>query len=142
MDRLKALQNLGQSIWYDNIQRSLLENGEMAAMINQGAIQGVTSNPSIFHNAIAKSTDYDAALQPLAWSGLTTEEIFTHLSVEDIQAAADLFRPLYNETHAGDGYVSLEVSPYLANDTAGTVAEAARLWQLVDRPNQIGRAHV
>lgn len=135
MDRLKALQNLGQSIWYDNIQRSLLENGEMAAMINQGAIQGVTSNPSIFHNAIAKSTDYDAALQPLAWSGLTTEEIFTHLSVEDIQAAADLFRPLYNETHAGDGYVSLEVSPYLANDTAGTVAEAARLWQLVDRPN-------
>ena len=135
MDRLKALQDLKQSIWYDNIQRSLLENGELAAMIARGAIRGITSNPSIFHNAISKTHDYDAALKPMAWSGWSANQIFLQLAVEDIQRATDLFAPLYKETQGGDGYVSLEVNPLLANDTTGTIAEAQRLWNMVDRPN-------
>ncbi len=135
MNRIHQLHQLGQSVWYDNIQRSLLENGQLAAMIEQGLIRGVTSNPSIFHNAIAKSHDYDAALKPMAWSGWSALQIFHQLAIEDIQAAADLFRPLYEQTQAGDGYVSLEVNPLLAHDTLGTVAEAKRLWNLVDRPN-------
>jgi transaldolase/glucose-6-phosphate isomerase len=135
MSRIDQLQTLGQSLWYDNIERRLLENGELARMIKDGDIRGVTSNPSIFNNAIAKSSDYDTALKPMAWAGWGAEEIFWQLAVEDIQAAADLFRPLYEATHGGDGYVSLEVSPYLANDTANTISEARRLWALVDRPN-------
>lgn len=126
---------LGQSLWYDNIQRRLLENGELAAMIERGDIRGVTSNPAIFHNAISKTNDYDSALQPLALSGWDTESIFWQLAIEDIQAACDLFRPLYEQTEATDGYVSLEVSPLLAHDTQGTVTQAARLWQAVARPN-------
>ncbi|HBY06403.1 MAG TPA: transaldolase, partial [Chloroflexi bacterium] len=135
MNPIEKLHSLGQSIWYDNIERRLLENGELAAMIARGEIRGVTSNPSIFNNAIAKSADYDVALVPLAKSGATKEEIYENLAVADIQAACDLFRPLYAETERGDGYVSLEVSPYLAHDTAGTAADAARLWAWVDRPN-------
>lgn len=135
MTRIAQLHALGQSLWYDNIQRRLLENGGLAKMIRDGDIRGVTSNPSIFNNAIAKSSDYDSALKPMAWAGWGAEEIFWQLAVEDIQAAADLFRPLYDSTKGGDGYVSLEVSPYLANDTEKTVSEARRLWALVDRPN-------
>ncbi len=135
MNRIHPLHQLGQSVWYDNIQRSLLESGQLAAMIEQGLIRGVTSNPSIFHNAIAKSHDYDAALKPMAWSGWSALQIFHQLAIEDIQAAADLFRPLYEQSQAGDGYVSLEVSPRLAHDTLGTLAEAKRLWNLVERPN-------
>ena len=129
------MHSLGQSIWYDNIERKLLENGELAAMIERGEIRGVTSNPSIFHNAIAKSSDYDEALVPLAKKGASKEEIYENLAINDIQAACDLFYPLYVETSGGDGYVSLEVSPYLADDTTGTAADAARLWAKVDRPN-------
>ncbi len=135
MNRVHQLHQLGQSLWYDNIQRSLLENGKLTQLIEQGLIRGVTSNPSIFHNAIARSNDYDAALKPMAWSGWSAEQIFTQLAIEDIQAAADLFRSLYEESNAADGYVSLEVNPLLANDTSGTVAEAKRLWSLVNRPN-------
>lgn len=135
MKPIEKLHSLGQSIWYDNIERRLLENGELAAMIERREIRGVTSNPSIFHNAIAKSNDYDAALVPLAKDGASKEEIYESLAVADIQAACDLFRPLYDEFKGGDGYVSLEVSPYLAHDTAGTAADAARLWTWVDRPN-------
>lgn len=126
---------LKQSLWLDNIQRRQLKNGELAAMIERGDIRGMTSNPSIFHAAITKSDDYTDALTALAKDGCTAEEIYEHLAVEDIQAAADLFRPLYDETEGGDGYVSLEVSPYLAYDTEKTAAEAKRLWGLVDRPN-------
>jgi transaldolase len=124
-----------QSVWYDNIQRNLLKNGELAGMIQRGEIRGVTSNPTIFMNAITKSHDYDDSLLPLINSGSSDEEIFFHLAIEDIQAAADLFQSLYQQTSGGDGYVSLEVSPYLANDTAGTLAQARQLWQRVDRPN-------
>src|SRR5574340_751245 len=135
MNRIAKLTELGQSLWYDNIERRMLENGEMAAMIERGEISGVTSNPSIFNNAISKSTDYDSALKTMAWAGWSAQQIFTQLSVEDIQAAADLFLPLYQKTDGGDGFVSLEVAPTLANDTIGTIAEAHRLWKLVDRPN-------
>ncbi len=132
---IRKLISLGQSLWYDNIQRRLIENGELAAMITRGDIQGVTSNPSIFLNAIAKTKDYDPALVPLAWSGWEAEQIFWQLAIEDIQEACDLFSPLYRESEGADGYVSLEVSPALANNTAGTLAQAKQLWEWVKRPN-------
>jgi transaldolase / glucose-6-phosphate isomerase len=135
MNPIKPLTAIGQSLWYDNIQRRLLENGELAGMIARGEIRGVTSNPTIFHNAIARTGDYAAALLPLAWSGWEAERIFWQLAVEDIQAAADLFRPLYEDTGGGDGYVSLEVSPALAHDTEATLAQAEALWARVARPN-------
>ncbi|MBC8507559.1 MAG: transaldolase [Anaerolineales bacterium] len=135
MNPIEKLHSLGQSIWYDNIERRLLNNGELAAMIERGDIRGVTSNPSIFNNAIANSNDYDDALIPLAKDGLSKEGIYESLAVADIQAACDLFLPLYKESKRGDGYVSLEVSPYLAHDTDGTCKDAVRLWEWVDRPN-------
>lgn len=135
MGSIQELHDLGQSIWYDNIQRRLLENGELAAMIDQGEIRGVTSNPSIFNKAISKSDDYAEEIAALSAQGLGREEIYESLAIADIQAATDLFRPLYEETNGGDGYVSLEVSPYLARDTQATLAEAKRLWEEIDRPN-------
>jgi transaldolase/glucose-6-phosphate isomerase len=135
MNPIQRLHSLGQSLWLDNIQRSQLENGEFAAMIARGDIRGVTSNPSIFHNAIAKSHDYDAAILPLAWSGWDAEQIFWQLAFEDIRLAADFFLPLYTESEGADGYVSLEVSPYLAHETEATLAQARHLWKTVSRPN-------
>lgn len=134
---IEKLTSLGQSLWYDNIQRRLLDakRGELKAMIERGDIRGVTSNPTIFNNAIAKTNDYDAALTPLAWSGWDAESIFWQLAVEDIRAATDLFQPLYEESNGGDGYVSLEVSPFLARDTEGTFQQALQLWERVARPN-------
>ncbi len=138
---IKRLHDLGQSIWYDNIQRSLLgrsaggADSEFAAMISRGDIRGVTSNPSIFNNAISKTHDYDSALMPLAWSGWKAEPIFWQLAIEDIREACDLFQHLYMETNKSDGYVSLEVNPTLAHDTGTTLSEAKRIWNLVDRPN-------
>ncbi len=135
MNPISKLTSLGQSLWYDNIQRKLLENGELQAMIERGEIRGVTSNPTIFNNAIAKTSDYDSALTPLAWAGWDAEKIFWQLAIEDIRAACDAFAPLYEETNGGDGYVSLEVSPYLAHDTEATAAQAQQLWARVQRPN-------
>lgn len=135
MKPIETLHSFGQSLWYDNIQRKQLENGELATLIHNGDIRGITSNPSIFHNAIAKSNDYDRALKPMAWAGLSAEAIFNQLAIQDIRAAADLFLPLYKQTKGTDGYVSLEVNPFLANDTDETFAEAKRLWLRVDRPN-------
>jgi transaldolase / glucose-6-phosphate isomerase len=138
---IDQLTSLGQSLWYDNIQRKLLvksaheESSELERMIGRGDIRGVTSNPSIFHNAIAKTNDYDSALTPLAWAGWSAEDIFWQLAVEDIRAACDLFRALYERTQGGDGYVSIEVSPYLAHETDQTVEQARALWERVDRPN-------
>ena len=134
-NKSQQLRDLGQSVWYDNIERRLLENGQLAAMIENGEIYGITSNPSIFNNAIAKSNDYDDDLIPLAEKGLSAPEIFETLAVEDIRAAADLFTPLYQRSNGLDGYVSLEVDPNLADDTDATCREAQRLWDLVDRPN-------
>lgn len=131
---LELLQ-AGQSVWYDNIQRSLLRNGKLAGMIQGGEIMGVTSNPTIFMNAITKSQDYDDSLLPLIGAGMGDEEIFFELAVEDIRSAADLFQALYQQTGGGDGYVSLEVSPFLANEADATLVQAKQLWQRVDRPN-------
>lgn len=135
MNTTMMLLEAGQSVWYDNIQRGLIKNGELAGMVARGEIRGVTSNPTIFMNAITKSQDYDESLRPLLNAGMSNEEIFFALAIEDIQAAADIFLPLYQESRAGDGYVSLEVSPYLANDTAGTLKQAKDLWRRVNRPN-------
>src|SRR5688572_19972838 len=135
MNRIEKLTSLGQSLWLDNIQRKQLENGELKAMIERGDIRGMTSNPSIFNNAIAKSKDYDAALTSLAWAGWDAEKIFWQLAIEDIRAACDLFAPLYEETDGGDGYVSIEVSPDVASDTDATLAQVEQLWARVRRPN-------
>ena len=135
MKTTQKLLEAGQSVWYDNIQRGLLKNGELKRMIDQGEIRGVTSNPSIFMKAITGSQDYDDSLLPLLRSDLSSEEIFFRLAVEDIQEAADLFLPIYLQTGGGDGYVSLEVSPYLANDTDATLSQVQELWGRVSRPN-------
>lgn len=132
---ISSLNSLGQSIWYDNIQRKLIENGELARLIDKGEIRGITSNPSIFHNAIAKTTDYDSFLVPLAWSGKDSESIFWSLAIQDIRDAADLLYPVYLSSNKSDGYVSLEVNPLLANDTENTVSQAKSLWARVARPN-------
>ncbi|MDX2162322.1 MAG: bifunctional transaldolase/phosoglucose isomerase [bacterium] len=127
------VQQFRQSIWYDNIRRSMIHNGELQRLIDEDGILGVTSNPTIFQKAIGRSTDYDAAFPALL--DHDANAIFEALAVEDIRAALDVLRPVYDRTHARDGYVSLEVSPLLANDTASTLAEAKRLWALLGRPN-------
>ena len=134
MTRIHQIAALGQSLWLDYIRRSFLASGGMQAAIDNG-VAGVTSNPTIFDKAISGSDDYDADLARLAAEGRTVDEIYETLAVADIRLAADLLRPVYDRTEAADGYVSLEVSPKLAHDTAGTVAEAKRLFALVDRPN-------
>ncbi len=135
MKNIKALEKIGQSLWYDNIQRSMIQNGEIARMIERGEIRGMTSNPSIFHNAIVKSTDYDVQLQTLSWAGVNAEEIFWNLAIDDVQRTADLFSGVYKESKKLDGYVSIEVNPILANDTQATIEAAINLWKNVNRPN-------
>ena len=127
------VQQYGQSIWYDNIQRSLIEGGGMDALIKRSGVLGVTSNPAIFYNAIGESDDFDAAMMPLL--ELEPYEIYERLALEDIQQALDLFLPVYEATNGRDGYVSLEVSPLLAHDTESTLNEARRLFRALDRPN-------
>lgn len=129
---LWELTELGQSVWVDYIRRGILENGELAQLIRERAVRGVTSNPAIFEQAIAKSDDYDDAL--VGFSGRSID-LYEQLAVEDIQAAADLFRDIYDDSDGGDGFVSLEVSPELARDAEGSLTEARRLWKAVDRPN-------
>jgi transaldolase len=134
MTKLNELNRLGQSIWYDKIRRALIDSGELSTLINSG-VTGVTSNPSIFEKAIAGSADYDEAIAAMADSDLPAEAIYETLALTDIRRTADLLRPIYNRTNGVDGYVSLEVSPSLANDSAGTVAAARRLFAALDRPN-------
>ena len=133
---LQDVSKLGQSVWYDNIRRGLLTSGELERLIEMG-ITGLTSNPSIFEKAIAGSTDYDEALLVLSHSGKGTKEIFETLALEDIQAASDLLRPVYDRTGGADGYASLEVSPTLAHETEGTISEARRLFAALERPNMM-----
>ena len=133
---LIAVQKHGQSIWYDNIRRSMLTSGTLQRLVDEDGVLGLTSNPSIFEAAIGRSSDYDAAIAQLVEDGAGDAlAIFEALAVEDIQGAADVLRPVFDETDGRDGYVSLEVSPYLARDAAATVAEAHRLHAAVDRPN-------
>jgi transaldolase len=131
---MPALLELGQSIWLDYLRRGMIRSGELAELIAAG-LRGMTSNPTIFEQGIAGDDDYDEALARLATSGRTDAEIFEALAVEDVRSAADLFRPVYDQTGWGDGFVSIEVSPGLARDTRGSIAEAERLWRAVDRPN-------
>ncbi|HYW08249.1 MAG TPA: transaldolase [Longimicrobium sp.] len=132
---LHDLQPLGQSVWLDYIRREILENGEMAAMIGRYDLRGVTSNPSIFEEAIAKSDDYDSALEEMAARGVSGGDAYESVAIADIQAACDLFRPVYDAAEGHDGFVSLEVSPELAHSFEATLEEARRLWKAVDRPN-------
>lgn len=135
MTPIERLHLLEQSVWYDNIERRLLKNGYLEKMVAADLIRGVTSNPSIFNNAISKSGDYDDELIPLAKAGKDQWEIYEALVISDIQEACDLFQPLYETSHGGDGFVSLEVSPYLARDTEKTIEDVKRLWGKVNRPN-------
>ncbi|MDA8026163.1 MAG: bifunctional transaldolase/phosoglucose isomerase [Actinomycetota bacterium] len=127
---------LGQSIWYDGIERSLFASGELERMVQKDGLRGMTSNPSIFDKAIAGSDDYSKQIAELHNSGpLDAKSVYEILAIDDIRSAADIFRPVYDESGGIDGYVSMEVSPELAHDTAATVAEAKRLWATIDRPN-------
>ena len=132
---LLKLENLGQSIWMDFIRRGMISSGELKQLIEEDGLRGVTSNPSIFEKAITGSNDYDDAIRALALEGKNVDQIYSALTVEDIQGVADLFRPVYDRLDGVDGFVSLEVSPRLAHDTAGTIADARRLWGAVARPN-------
>ncbi len=132
--RMPALLALGQSIWLDYLRRGMLVSGELAGLIARG-IRGMTSNPTIFEQAIGASTDYDDALARVAGSSRSDAEVFEAIAVEDVRDAADLFRPVYDRSNGADGFVSIEVSPGLARDTAGSIAEAQRLWRAVGRPN-------
>jgi transaldolase len=125
---------MGQSPWYDDIHRGLVKSGKLQALIASG-IRGATVNPTIFEKAVSGSADYDGAIKELLGQGLEPPEIYERLLIEDIRSAADLFRPVYDDTRGLDGYASIEVSPYLAHDTRGTVEEARRFFREVDRPN-------
>ena len=137
MNPLKSLSSQGQSVWLDFIERALMASGELDTLINDDGVRGMTSNPSIFEAAITASTDYDESLQSALRhnAAIDVKTLYETLVVEDICAAADVLRPVYDSTNGDDGYVSLEVSPKLANDTHATVEEAKRLWSWVDRPN-------
>jgi len=132
--RLHTLHAAGQSLWLDYIDRVMLGNGDLARRIREDALTGMTSNPTIFEKALAEGAAYDAQLRTLPAS-LSAREAFEAVATTDVRDACDAFRGVYDATQAVDGYVSLEVSPDLARDAAGTVAEARRLWQIVDRPN-------
>jgi transaldolase/glucose-6-phosphate isomerase len=135
MNPLLALQDYGQSVWLDYMQRHLITSGELQRLIDEDGLRGMTSNPAIFEKAITGSTDYTEALRALGSRHLDAMELYEQLAMRDIQDAADIFRPVYEQTRRGDGYISLEVSPHLAHDTEGTIREARRLWQAVGRPN-------
>jgi transaldolase/glucose-6-phosphate isomerase len=133
-DQLRQLADVGQSIWLDNIRRSMFASGELHRLIGLG-LRGMTSNPTIFEKAIGSGSDYDDQLRSLIGVESDPGALFEALAIDDIRHALDEFRPLYDSSDGGDGFVSLEVSPLLAGDTAGTVAAAKRLWAAVDRPN-------
>lgn len=134
MTNAQRAHELGQSIWYDNVQRSLLRSGHFEGLVAAG-VRGCTSNPTIFEKAIAGSTDYDDALQRLVAEGQSVEEIYLELVKQDIRDTADILRPVYDSSCGADGHVSVEVFPELARDTEGTTNEAQRLHRLIDRPN-------
>jgi transaldolase len=135
VNHLRELHKFDQSVWLDNISRDLLQSGELARLIAEDGITGVTSNPTILERAISAGQLYDADIRTLAAAGKPVKEIYETLAVADITAGADLLRPIWDATAGRDGFISLEVSPHLAHDTAGTVAEAKRLRAWVNRPN-------
>jgi transaldolase len=135
MKPTQQLHNLGQSIWLDNITRDLLNNGTLERYIAELAVTGLTSNPTIFDHAIKNSSSYDGAIREHAGKGKSGEELFFQLALEDLTRAADLFRPIHDRTNGLDGWVSLEVSPLLAHNTASTLAEAKQLFARANRTN-------
>ena len=135
-NRLQQLHAQGQSIWLDFIDRTILQNGELARRIRDDALTGETSNPTIFEKALAEGAAYDEQLAALAADGpIDAATAFEAVETDDVRSACDIFRPVYDQTDGQDGFVSIEVSPGVANDTAATVAEAQRLWKTVGRPN-------
>ena len=132
---LNQLERHGQSLWLDSISRELMSSGRLRKLIEEDGLKGMTSNPAIFEKAIAGSTDYDADIERLAAANRTALEIYETLAISDIREAADHLAVVYEATGGADGFVSLEVSPELADDTEGTIEEARRLWKAVDRPN-------
>jgi len=135
MNPLKQLQQFGQSVWLDDLRRKMLESGALGRLIEEDGLRGLTSNPAIFEKAIAQSDDYDEAIQELSRQGKSVEEIYEAITTEDVMHAADLFRPLFDASGGEHGFVSYEVSPHLALDNEGTLAETRALWKLLDRPN-------
>ncbi|MFA6116168.1 MAG: transaldolase [Sphingomonas sp.] len=137
MGRLNDLAALGQAVWLDFVDRKFLAEGGLQKLVDEDGLTGVTSNPSIFEKAMGHGTAYDEALAEFDQThpGAPAMQRYEHLAIQDIQAAADTLRPVYDRLDGKDGYVSLEVSPYLANDTDGTIAEAKKLWAAVDRPD-------
>lgn len=132
---IQRLARLGQSVWYDFITRDFVEDGDLAKLIRDHGLRGMTSNPTIFEKAISDSALYDEDLRRLQDEGSSAEAIFDALAIRDVQSACDVFRPVFDELQNGDGTVSLEVAPSFAYDGDGSLAEAARLWAAVDRPN-------
>lgn len=135
MKPTRQLHDLGQSLWLDNITRGLLTDGTLQRYISEFSLTGLTSNPTIFDKAITEADSYDAAIRQLTAEGKSGEALFFELAIEDLTRAADLFRPVHDGTGGVDGWVSLEVSPLLAHNTAGTIDAAGRLHQAAQRPN-------
>ncbi len=134
-NRIKSIHNFGQSIWLDLLDRKIMDSGELKRLIDEDGVRGLTSNPAIFEKAISNSSDYDEDMVILSKQTTSNDEIFFGLAVKDIKRAADIFNPLYKESKGGDGFVSLEVSPYLARETEKTLNQAKELWKAVDRKN-------
>ncbi len=135
MNRVKEINNLGQSIWLDFFDREIMDNGSLQQLIDVDGLSGITSNPSIFEKAITSSADYDEDIAQHGGSQMNNIDSFFSLAVHDIQRAADILKPIFDKTNGRDGYVSIEVSPYLAHDTEGTVQQAKQLWNQVNRKN-------
>jgi transaldolase len=135
MNNLKSIHDLGQSIWLDFFDRELMDTGKLQKLIDEDSLCGITSNPSIFEKAVTSSADYDQDISKLAAAQKSNEEIFFGFATNDIKRAADILKPVYEAAHGTDGFVSLEVSPHLANNTDGTIAQAQELWKTVDRKN-------
>ncbi|HET9919948.1 MAG TPA: transaldolase [Ktedonobacteraceae bacterium] len=132
---LRQLEALGQSVWFDNIDREQLQNGTFKGLIDQDGVSGVTANPTIFDKSISHGHAYDQQMDQLIREGKSVSDIYETLIITDVRTVADMLRPIYDRTNGADGYVSLEVSPELAHDTEGTIKEVKRFWKMVDRPN-------
>lgn len=135
MNNVKTLHDLGQSIWLDFFDREIMDNGQLQKLIEEDGLSGITSNPSIFEKAVTSSADYDEDIKIMSAAGKSNEDIFFGFAVTDIRRAADILKPVYDASGGKDGFVSLEVSPNLANDTEGTIKQAQELWKQVDRKN-------
>jgi transaldolase len=135
MNRVKTIPNLGQSIWLDFFDREMMDKNELQKLIDEDGLSGITSNPSIFEKAISSSEDYDEDIRKFAGEQKNNEEIFFGFAVSDIKRAADILKPVYEKANGQDGFVSLEVSPHLANDTEGSIKQAMQLWKAVSRKN-------